>query len=747
LVSAMGTPFCCFVCQHPPGMRVTLGEAVRASPLPLCARCERESSDMNEAGMSETTARRLRWAGFIVVTGIYSVGLGLSAVSGSPDLFGLATFAFPLMGLVILSRQPKNRIAWILLGIGLAWAVSVFTEGYARYGIEAHPGWLPRPDLAAVVGSSLWAPPIGLMGIYLILLFPDGRLPSPRWRAVAWLGGIAIAGTITGIYLAPGTLGDVGYPNLRNPLGVEGLKPFTDVLVRVFVLLLALCVAASAVSLVLRYRRSRGIERLQLKWLAATAGVVAGLAGLANAVSVGTSWFGPKTPGWVEVVQSLEVFSFLLIPTAIGFAVLKYRLYDIDVVINKAVLFAALAAFITAVYVAIVVGIGSAIGLAEEPNLALSIVATAVVAVAFQPVRERLQRLSNRLVYGKRATPYEVLSDFASRMGSTYAAEDLLPRMARILAEGTGAKEATVWLTVGNELKPEATWPSDEPPAGVRLSEGELPELEATLALPVHYRGELLGALSLTKPPRERLSPAEEKLARDLASQAGLVLRNVRLTEELLERLKELQASRQRIVAAQDEERRRLERNLHDGAQQQLVALQVQLRLVEQLVPRDADKALGLVRGVQDAARAALEDLRNLARGIYPPLLADQGLIAALTAQASRSPVPVTVLGGGAGRYRRDVESAVYFCTLEALNNVAKYADATAVTVRVSEDNGVVRFRIDDDGRGFDPRLARYGTGVQGMVDRLDALGGSLEISSEPGRGTSVEGVVPIERT
>jgi signal transduction histidine kinase len=177
------------------------------------------------------------------------------------------------------------------------------------------------------------------------------------------------------------------------------------------------------------------------------------------------------------------------------------------------------------------------------------------------------------------------------------------------------------------------------------------------------------------------------------------------------------------------------------------VALQVQLRLVEQLVPRDAEKALGLVRGVQDAARAALEDLRNLARGIYPPLLADQGLVAALTAQANRSPVPVTVVGEGVGRYPRDVESAVYFCTLEALNNVAKYADATAVTVRVGEDNGLVRFWIDDDGRGFDPRLARHGTGVQGMVDRLGAVGGSLEISSEPGRGTSVEGVVPIERT
>ena len=205
-----------------------------------------------------------------------------------------------------------------------------------------------------------------------------------------------------------------------------------------------------------------------------------------------------------------------------------------------------------------------------------------------------------------------------------------------------------------------------------------------------------------------------------------------------------MRASRQRLVAAQDDERRKLERNLHDGAQQQLVALQVQLRLMEQHVGRDAEKELELVRGVQAAAGAALEDLRDLARGIYPPLLADQGLVAALKAQASRSVVTVTVDGDGIDRYPRDVEAAVYFCTLEALNNVAKYADAASARVDLHEDDGLLRFRVHDDGQGFDTRQTRYGTGVQGMIDRLDAIGGTLEVSSEPGRGTIVEGTVPI---
>src|SRR5439155_7955969 len=254
-----------------------------------------------------------------------------------------------------------------------------------------------------------------------------------------------------------------------------------------------------------------------------------------------------------------EIFA-TLIPIAAGVAILKYRLYDIDVVINKTVVFGALAAFITAVYVAIVVGIGAAIGQgtgsngSSHPNLGLSILATAVVAVAFGPVRERVQRLANRLVYGKRATPYEVLSEFSTRMAQSYVGEDLLPRMARILAEGTGARDAVVWVAADTGLKPAAAWPLDSLPAAVPLGPEGLPDLGTTLTLPVRHRGELLGALSLSKAPGGRLTPAEEHLATDFAFGAGLVLRNVRLTDELLARLEELRASRARIVSAQDSE-------------------------------------------------------------------------------------------------------------------------------------------------------------------------------------------------
>src|SRR5207302_6690668 len=234
------------------------------------------------------------------------------------------------------------------------------------------------------------------------------------------------------------------------------------------------------------------------------------------------------------------------------------------------------------------------------------------------------------------------------------------------------ARAAVVWLKVGGELKPEASWPLDDLPTEAMGMPGEgLPVIDSTLALPVHHRGELLGALSLTKPPGERLTPAEEHLAGDLAAGAGLVLRNVRLTEELLARLKELKASRQRIVAAQDEERRRLERNIHDGAQQQLVALAVKVRLARQLGAKDPARANELLEQTETELSQALADVRDLARGIYPPLLADRGLVAALEGQARRSAVPVQIEAEGMSRYPQDREAAVYFCCLEALQNVA----------------------------------------------------------------------------
>jgi signal transduction histidine kinase len=236
------------------------------------------------------------------------------------------------------------------------------------------------------------------------------------------------------------------------------------------------------------------------------------------------------------------------------------------------------------------------------------------------------------------------------------------------------------------------------------------------------------------------MNPSKAKLVRELAAQAGLVLRNVRLIEELRE-------SRRRIVAAQDERAKKLERNIHDGAQQQLVALALKLGLAERLLTSDAAKAAGMLEEAKAETNDALENLRDLARGIYPPLLADRGLAAALASQARKSPVPVEVEPDGIGRYPQETEAAVYFSCLEALQNVAKYAEATEATVRLSQAKGTLSFEVTDDGIGFDPTVASRGSGLQGIADRLAALGGSVEVRSAPGDGTTVAGRLPAEVT
>jgi signal transduction histidine kinase len=322
------------------------------------------------------------------------------------------------------------------------------------------------------------------------------------------------------------------------------------------------------------------------------------------------------------------------------------------------------------------------------------------------------------------------LTSFADRVAETYSTDDVLPRMAQVLAAGTGADAAAVWLRSGDRYRVAAAWPpSAIPPDAIPIGATE-----------VRHQGEVLGALSVEMPANDPMNPSKEALIRDLAAQAGLVLRNVRLIEEL-------RGSRRRIVAAQDERARKLERDIHDGAQQQLVALQVKIRLTDAVIDRDPAKAHQLLAELQRESNDALENLRDLARGIYPPLLADKGLTTALEAQARKSRVPVEIHGDGTGRYTPEIESAVYFSCLEALQNVAKYAEASRVTVELTQANGSLAFEVRDDGTGFDPARTGYGTGLQGIADRLAALGGELVVTSAPGDGTAVAGRLPVEGT
>jgi len=250
-----------------------------------------------------------------------------------------------------------------------------------------------------------------------------------------------------------------------------------------------------------------------------------------------------------------------------------------------------------------------------------------------------------------------------------------------------------------------------------------------------------LGALTVSK--RQELTAAESRLLGDLSREAGLVLKNTRLTAELVQRLDELQASRQRLVTAQDTERRRLERNLHDGAQQNLVALKLKIALMKNLATKDPQRTQAALDELTGDANEAIETLRELARGLYPPILAQDGLVAAVEAQAHRTPVPVEVVAGPLPRYSQEIEAGVYFCVLEALQNMVKHAQATKATVSIEQREGHLVFSVADAGRGLDPERARSGSGMQNMRDRIEVLGGELQVESSPGAGTRVTGSIP----
>jgi signal transduction histidine kinase len=688
--------------------------------------------------VKQRTASRLAWSLWGLVLAMLVVGLVTSL--GGPQPVGEIVFAyiFPIFlmayataGALIGSRRPHNAIGWIFLATGLLWAFSGLAAGLATWaGPERiDVSWVRVLDW---LGAWVFAPGIYTPVIFLLLLFPDGSLPSPRWRPVAWVGGLAALAAALQAALAPGPMEDAVL--LRaNPYSV-GSPALWDVVGLVSWILAIAGVLASAVALILRLRRSSGQRRQQMKWL-----VYAGVAVVVIFMLTGVGWAvaGDNRLMTTVVLPAFVLLGLLLMPVAAGIAILRDRLYDIDVVINKTVVYGLLAVFITAIYVGLVVGIGALVG--TRGNVFLSVLATAVIALVFQPAREWAGRLGNRLVYGKRATPYEVLAEFGERLAGSYTSEDALPRLARVVGQGVGALRATVWLHVGRELHRAAGWGgAGGQPRSLGLEGDAVPEFpEEDRAFEVRHQGELLGALTVVMPPREPLTSTGEKLLEDLAAQAGLILRNVRLIEEL-------RASRQRLVAAQDEERRRLERNIHDGAQQQLVALAVNLKLARTLSTKDPAKGQEILHRLQGEAQDALDNLRDLARGIYPPVLADKGLAAALESQARKATVPVTIDSDGIGRYPQEAEAAAYFCVLEALQNVAKYAEATSVTVRLGLEDGDLLFTVTDDGRGFDPATTPQGSGLQNMRDRLEALGGSVEVVSEPGRGTTVTGRIPV---
>ena len=437
---------------------------------------------------------------------------------------------------------------------------------------------------------------------------------------------------------------------------------------------------------------------------------------------------------------------------------------------------AGLSGVVVAVYMVIVLGLGRTPSANERTLLVLSMVAAGVAAALCLPARERLERFANRLVYGERHAPDEVLRTFGSRLSRAVPLDELLLQMVESLRKTLALQAAEVWTGSNGLLERTVSVPelgaarvslnaSEEPvvaragvsgPAWVEvwlpalLPQGDDPILRVA---PITNSGELLGLIVARRASgSERFNDEDDRVLTELARQVGLALHNVQLDsalqaslDEVRRQASELQASRARIVAASDQARRQIERNLHDGAQQHLVALAVNVRLARQLADADPEQAKLILDELGGELQDAVQELRELAHGIYPPLLMDQGLTAALRAAAGRSPLDVEIEGETTSRYPPDVEAAVYFCCLEALQNAAKYAgEGSHVTVHVHEDEGKLGFEVADDGAGFDPTTRAGGAGFTNMNDRLGAMGGSLRVESAPGKGTHIFGAIPL---
>ena len=642
--------------------------------------------------------------------------------------------AYGTVGMLVTTRRG-SVLGWIFTFVGLCFAIGPFAEEYVLFATVTHPGSLPGPQWIALL-TGLYG--VGAVGIALmLLLFPDGRPPSPRWRWVERIMPAAVLVAVVSFALLPGVFNGTQRTfgvRLVNPIGIAGAHGILSVIVGIASPIAVICGLSCIVALILRFRRSRGEERQQMRWVAYAAAAVIILFVLTALSGIVFGEGAVNNIMWGVMVLTIG----LGLPIGFAVAIMRYRLYDLDIVVKKTVVFALVATFMTLVYVLALVAIPTLVLGTGSGFSALTILPTILIAILFQPVRRRARRVADRVVYGSRATPYEVLSEFSDRLSDTYSTDDVLPRMAQLLAASTGANVAGVWLRVGDRFVATAVAPADGPIlAAVATTGDELPAFgERASAFPVRHQGELLGAITLDMPANDPMNPEKERLVLDVAAQAGLVLRNVRLIEEL-------RASRRRIVTAQDERAKKLERNIHDGAQQQLVALAVKLRLARTTVASDPAKAGTMLEDLQSEANDALENLRDLARGIYPPLLADKGLPEALTAQARKSPVPVDVDSDGVGRYPPEIESAIYFCCLEALQNIGKYAAASRVQIRIAQADGHIRFEVEDDGSGFDTASQRAGSGLQGMADRLEAIGGALDVRSEPGHGTMVMGSIP----
>jgi two-component system NarL family sensor kinase len=693
--------------------------------------------------------RRLIWLFVVVALSLTLITMLLSlyyAVSTGDTrrllshqaMLPFTTVVFTILGALVVSRRPKNLIGWLFLIVGLFEGLSSFASGYTLFGSAL---WnrdpFPAADFAAWLNLWIWMPALFLPTTLILLLFPDGKLPSRRWLPVAWMTLLGIAVVMVSRALHPGPVESWG-PEI-NPLVFNVAPDILEVALNTGTLILVLAMLASILALIGRFRGSRGVERQQIKWL-----VYAGMIMLLGFVVTGILWFGfPANALIQELSIALTGATVLLIGVGAGIAVARHNLYDIDLIINRTLVYVTLTAVIVALYALLVGGVGAL--LQTQSNWIIALGATVVVAILFQPLRDRLQKGVNRLLYGQRDEPFEVLSDLGQRLEGTLSPDKVFPTLVETVAETL--KLPYVAISIQNE-------------EGLRLADSYGRPVDDRITFPLIYQGEKIGQLEVA--PRrlgESLSEADVRLLRNIAGQAGTAVHAVQLTSDL-------QRSRRELVTAREEERRRLRRDLHDGLGPSLAALHLQSGVLRRLIRDDPQAAEALANEFRSDIRATIDEIRRVVYELRPPALDELGLAAAVCSQAERlSGKSVRSEQSTENAQRQEaglqvvvetpealpplpaaVEVAAYRIVQEALANVAHHALASQCMVRISmsdqAENLALQVEITDDGIGLNGR--GQGLGLLSMRERAAELGGRCLIKSLSQGGTRVWASLPV---
>jgi two-component system, NarL family, sensor kinase len=700
------------------------------------------------------TVARIAWvlsslAALFAVLKLWLMVLNRPTPATKPSDYWLAdaiiAIVFPALGALIRARDSHNALGWVFSLIGVCIALGSFMREYAIYTILTAPGSFPGG--IALAWAAAWVSNIGFLSILLmLLLLPNGRLPSRRWRIAGW-GVLAVIIVATIAYaLRPGPLSET--PFVQNPFGIEPTGPFWELTEIVFILGAVLILLASLVALVLRFRHARGQERQQIKWLAFAAFVFS-IALLGNTLLPELAWL-------------IGGAGMSLMLVAIGFAVLRHRLWEIDVLISRTLVYGALTTCVVGIYV-LIVGYLSILlktrGILTEntAGLALQLIATGVVAVLFQPLREWLQRGVNRLLYGQRDEPYAVLVGLGQRLEATIASDAVLPVIVETVAQALKLPYVAIALpaderSTANDSRMVLnsdmfTVVAESGSKAISLA----PDQRVTVLLT--YQGEPVGNLMLAmRAPGETFTPADERLLAELGPQIGGAVHAVRLTAELRRALTDLQRSREQLVLAREEERRRLRSDLHDDLAPTLAGLALSAGTAAELVDHDPGVARALLVDLRESIRATVGDIRRLVYDLRPPALDELGLLAAIRDRAAQysgqvldrlhivveAEEPLPPLPAA-------VEVAAYRIVQEALMNVRRHACATTCRIGVIVEDGALRVEVADDGVGLRPDVTP-GVGLYSIRERAEELGGRCVIEQGECGGTRVAVRLPLSR-